>query len=199
MRIIPETYPKEVEDLMKKHYDSLTEKDKRRYAAIESSKIDYYGELYISKLLNISIPTIRFGRKELLNGSNTPEDRIRNVGAGRKKILDNNKELREEFIKVIVNNTAGSPMDENIKWTNLTSLEISKKLAERGFHASDYIVKQLLKEHGYVKRKAKKDKTMKNVENRDEQFQNIDKFKQKYIDSEVNPVVSLDVKKRTIR
>jgi len=36
---------------MKKFYDSLCEKDKRRYAAIESEKLSHGGVNYISTLL----------------------------------------------------------------------------------------------------------------------------------------------------
>ena len=52
--------------------------------------------------------------------------------------------------------TAGDPMDEKVKWTDLTNTEIAALLAEKGFKVSRNIVAQLLKKHGYVKRKALK-------------------------------------------
>jgi hypothetical protein len=47
-------------------------------------------------------------------------------------------------------------MDEKVKWTDLTNTEIATLLAEKGFKVSRNIVVQLLKNHGYVKRKALK-------------------------------------------
>jgi hypothetical protein len=47
-------------------------------------------------------------------------------------------------------------MDEKVKWTDLTNTEIATLLAGKGFKVSRNIVVQLLKNHGYVKRKALK-------------------------------------------
>jgi hypothetical protein len=51
-------------------------------------------------------------------------------------------------------------MREGVKWTDLTRREISQRLAERGTPAGKRVVRQLLKRHGYVKRKARKSQTM---------------------------------------
>ena len=58
-------YAKEIEQSMKEFYESLSEKDKRRYAAIEAQKLDCSGITYISKLLGCSRSTIHAGLKEL--------------------------------------------------------------------------------------------------------------------------------------
>ena len=47
-------------------------------------------------------------------------------------------------------------MDEKVKWTNLSSADISIHLATKGYKVSRNIVRQLLKKNGYVKRKALK-------------------------------------------
>ncbi|GAW86724.1 conserved hypothetical protein [Bathymodiolus platifrons methanotrophic gill symbiont] len=58
-------YKKNIEKSMKKFYDSLCEKNKRRYAAIESEKLSHGGVNYISALLECDPKTIRQGKKEL--------------------------------------------------------------------------------------------------------------------------------------
>ena len=69
---------------MKKFYDSLNEKDKRRYAGIESEKLPHGGVNYISALLACDPKTIRRGQKELVElDLNTAQ--IRQPGGGRKK------------------------------------------------------------------------------------------------------------------
>ncbi len=50
---------------MKRFYDSLSEKDKRRYAAVEAAKLGYGGTAYIAKLLEVDEKTIRSGRADL--------------------------------------------------------------------------------------------------------------------------------------
>ena len=74
--------------------------------------------------------------------------------------------------------TAGDPMREGVKWTALTRREISQRLGERGTPAGLGVVKQLLKGHGYVKRKARKVKAMGfRHPDRNAQFQNIVRLK----------------------
>ncbi|WP_221901108.1 hypothetical protein [Bathymodiolus platifrons methanotrophic gill symbiont] len=49
-------YKKNIEKSMKKFYDSLCEKNKRRYAAIESEKLSHGGVNSISALLECIAP-----------------------------------------------------------------------------------------------------------------------------------------------
>ena len=58
-------YPPKIEQTMKKFFDSLSEKDRRRYAAIEAQKVGHSGITYISKLLGCSRSTIHAGLNEL--------------------------------------------------------------------------------------------------------------------------------------
>jgi hypothetical protein len=52
---------------MLKFYDSLSEKDQRRYAAIEAKKLGHGGIKYISELFGCHRNTIRGGKNELEN------------------------------------------------------------------------------------------------------------------------------------
>lgn len=76
----------------------------------------------------------------------------------RKKIIHATENIDEVFLRVIDNYTAGDPMNEKVKWTNLTRKEISEIMTEEGVKVSEYVVKQLLKKHGFVRRKASKKK-----------------------------------------
>ena len=89
-------------------------------------------------------------------------------------------------------------MREGVKWTDLTRGEISRRLAERGTPAGKRIVKQLLKKHRYVKRKARKSKTMgRRHPDRNAQFENIARLKQEFLEAG-DPVISMDTKKREL-
>ena len=58
-------YSLEVEQQMQRLYHSLSEKDRRRYAAIEALKLGRGGITYISQLFECDYYTIRFGMEEL--------------------------------------------------------------------------------------------------------------------------------------
>lgn len=55
------SYDKEIEERMQLFYESLSEKDKRRYAAIETLKLPYGGQSYISEVLGCDPKTIQQG------------------------------------------------------------------------------------------------------------------------------------------
>jgi hypothetical protein len=50
-------YPAEIEGLMKKLYQTLSEKDQRRYADIEALKLGHGGQRYIAQVLGCSTGT----------------------------------------------------------------------------------------------------------------------------------------------
>jgi hypothetical protein len=58
-------YSKEIKSEMVKFYKSLSEKDKRRYAAIEAKKLGHGGIKYISQLFECHQNTITEGKSEL--------------------------------------------------------------------------------------------------------------------------------------
>ena len=86
-------------------------------------------------------------------------------------------------------------MNDDIRWTYLTHQEIVDKLAEKKIYISPPTVADLLKLHSFKKRKMSQCKTIKDVENRDEQFINIDRLRNSFT-SEGEPVVSVDSKKK---
>ena len=95
-----------------------------------------------------------------------------------------------------LNYTAGDPMDEKVRWTNLKPKQITKLLAEKyNVRVSLPVVRQLLKKHNYRRRKAQKRTSRKNVAYRNEQFENIIRRKADY-EAADQPVVSMDTKKK---
>lgn len=73
---------------MRNFYQTLSEKDQRRYAAVEAQRWGHGGITYVADLLGCSTKTISRGIDEL---DQLPDDpsagRIRRPGAGRKKTL----------------------------------------------------------------------------------------------------------------
>lgn len=188
-------YSKEHEDEMRNLYNSLTEKDRRRYAAVEAKKLGYGGISYVCRVLQCDEGTVKHGMREIENQLLPNDGRIRKEGAGRKRVLDTEKGIDEAFLEIMSPHTAGSPMDESIKWSNLSRKAIAEALGEHGFTVSETVVDQLLEQHNFRRRKAFKSVAGKQVEQRDEQFKNIEKIVEQATKKE-NPVMSMDVKKK---
>ena len=194
------TYPPKTEKIMMTFYNTLNEKDRRRYAGIEAIKLGHGGIRYIAGVLECSRDTVSDAVTEL---QELPEDsgydpRVRASGGGRKLIEENCPQIDQAFLDVIKNHTAGDPQDEKLIWTNLTIEKISKKLEEdHEITVSQTVIKRLLKKHNFKRRKAQKKKTLKSVEGRDEQFENIARLKDEFMDSD-NPIISIDTKKKEL-
>jgi hypothetical protein len=88
-------------------------------------------------------------------------------------------------------------MRQEVRWTDLTYEQIAGHLADAGTPVSVPVVKQLLRKHGYVTRKARKSKSMGGHPDRNQQFENIARLKREYLESD-NPIVSIDTKKKEL-
>jgi hypothetical protein len=149
------SYPLAIEQQMQDMFGRLSEKDKRLYAGVEGLKFAYGGISYIAQLFACSRNTILRGIIELGGKETIPRNRDRKSGGGRKQVMEKQADINEVFLSVLKEHTAGVPMDEKVKWTNLTKADIAE-LAKKGFKVSRNIVKKWLKNHDYVKRKPSK-------------------------------------------
>ena len=77
-------YEADVESNMKEFFDALSERDKRRYAAIEAKKLGHGGQLYLSQILGCSTRTIQRGLAELETKEELLQGQVRRPGGGRK-------------------------------------------------------------------------------------------------------------------
>jgi hypothetical protein len=76
------------EQNLRNFYQTLSEKDQRRFAAVQAQQLGHGGIGYVAELLSCSRRTIERGLQEVQNLPNDPAaGRIRRPGAGRKKKL----------------------------------------------------------------------------------------------------------------
>lgn len=76
-----EAYTNGVERKMKRFFGWLSEKDRRRYAAVEAAKLGHGGVEYIARVLGCDPKTIREGLKELEESEDAAAGRVRKKGA----------------------------------------------------------------------------------------------------------------------
>jgi hypothetical protein len=74
-------YSEDVARKMKHLFDWLSEKDRRRYAAVEALKLGHGGIDYIATLLGCDPKTIRQGLQDLDQSTDPAADRVRKKGA----------------------------------------------------------------------------------------------------------------------
>ena len=84
-------YPSDVEHGLRAFYETLSEKDRRRYVAIEARRLGHGGIRYVAQVFGCSERTIERGQAELAALPHDPAaGRIRRPGGGRKKRLPPN-------------------------------------------------------------------------------------------------------------
>lgn len=100
-------------------------------------------------------------------------------------------------MSVIDTYTAGDPMEEDVRWTNLRRPEIAARLSDEGFPVSVTVVDHLLEEFEMGYRAPQKIKTMTRHPDRNAQFEQIAKLKRIYLESG-EPILSMDTKRKEI-
>jgi hypothetical protein len=78
------TYSPEIEHSMRMFHDSLSEKDRRRDAAIEAAKLGHGGTEDVATRLGCDPKTIRQGQSDLDQLPDELGDRVRKKGADAK-------------------------------------------------------------------------------------------------------------------
>jgi hypothetical protein len=190
-------YSRDVEQMMRSFYHSLREHDRRRYAAIEAAKLGHGGTEYIAGVLGIDPKTIRHGRHDLDDLPERPATQVRKPGGGRKRKLEEDPKIDEDFRRVLVEHTAGSPTEESLIWTNLTKTEIVGLMQDCGNYLSVHVVDQLLDRHGFHERKALRMQPLVRHPDRNAQFETIARLKDECLAS-ANPILSIDLKAREL-
>jgi hypothetical protein len=188
-------YSRDVEPIRRSFYHSLRENDRRRYAAVEAAELGHGGIDSIAAVLGIDPKAIRHGRRDLDDLPERPAPRVRKAGGGRKRKLEDDPEIDEDFRRVLVEHTAGSPTEESLIWTDLTKTAIVTLMQECGSYVSVHIVDQLLDRHDYHHRKALRMAPMARHPDRDRQFETIARLKREYLDPP-DPILSIDLKAR---
>lgn len=89
--MVVDAYAAEIEEKMQRFFGWLSEKDRRRYAAIEAAKLGHGGVEYISRVLGCDPQTIRQGLRDLEAAEDEAAGRIRKKGGAAHSVLSRNR------------------------------------------------------------------------------------------------------------
>ena len=172
----------------------LNERQSRIYLAAEVKSLGWGGVSKISKLSKVSRPTIAKGRQETQEA--ILGNRIRKQGGGRKSVLVNQPDLLLKIKSLVEPHTMGNPMNPLI-WTSKSVRKITTELVASNFKVCHEVVRKCLKTLGFSLQSNKKTDEGATNEDRNEQFEYINKQAISFMERE-NPVISVDCKKKEI-
>jgi hypothetical protein len=186
----------EIEQRLRQYSQSLSEKARRRFAALEAIQLGQGGIRYMAKVLGCDPPTIQDGMRALKQLPDDPAgSRVRKPGGGRKKMEVKHADLTRQGQDTIQDRTAGDPMRLHVLWTDLTPQELSKSLAEHSVFATPRIVRRMLDGLGVARRQRAKGLPEGDSPHRDAQFRPLAQLIQEFL-AAGNPVLSLETKKK---
>ncbi len=117
---------------------------------------------------------------------------------GRKSASFAQPQLLPAVEALLERDTAGSPVDENIRWTNRPVAGLAAELQDQGFQVGvDALRRILFDELGLARRQALKEEAACDYEHRDAQFRHIAQLRAEY-ERHAWPVLSVDTKKKEI-
>lgn len=177
----------------------LNERQQRLLSGSIAKGYGYGGDKIVSEAFGIDPRTVSAGRKAIETGNieNLADDRIRQVGGGRKQAKELQPDLMQNIENIIRDNTYGDP-ERVLFWTNLSLRDISEELSKRGFEAGKDVVSRALDELGYSKQTNQKHLQVGAIHpGRDEIFQFINQKATEFI-KDGEPVISTDTKKKEL-
>lgn len=189
-------YAPDIEQMVRQYYQSLSEKDRRRFAAVEALTLGHGGITYIAHVLGCDPQTIHEGIQELKHLPTDPAGkRVRKAGGGRKKTEVKHPELLQCVQHTIKDRLAGDPMRADVLWTDLTPQEIADSLHAHGVCVRPRIVRRLLDTLGLARRQIAKVLPGGDSPHRDAQFRHLAQVIDEFF-AAGNPILSIDTKKK---
>lgn len=175
-------------------FPELTERTRRLLTAADAKLLGHGGIAIIHKASGVSRKTISRGIKELKQNPNDffAAGRSRQRGGGRKTIEVTQPGVKEALLALL--DTKGDPM-RTVVWTTQSVNNLTESLQKQGFTISNYTVYYLLVQEGYSLKPNKKNIEGTPHEDRDLQFQHINRQCEVF-EKRGNPIISIDCKKK---
>ena len=174
--------------------DSLDERGRRRWAAIEARSLGRGGIAAVAAAIGMSDRTIRTGIQELESGQTLPPGRQRRAGAGRKARTQEQPKLMAALEKMISPTTRGEPTNP-LRWTCKSTRALAAELQAQGFEVGPSTVRGMLGELGYSLQANRKMREGRQHPDRDAQFEHIN-ARVKARKRRGEPALSVDTKKK---
>jgi transposase len=173
----------------------LNERQKRLFLAAEAKTLGWGGISKVASATGVSRVTIYKALKEIEFHPPVSE-RIRKSGGGRKGIDVHHPDLLRELESLVDPVTRGDPMTP-LRWTCKSTRQLSSELVHQGYGVSHVTVADLLHRLDYSLQGNVKTLEGADHEDRDDQFNYINKKVKQFLHRR-QPVISVDTKKKEL-
>ena len=175
----------------------LDERGRRVWAAAEAEALGYGGQSIVAKATGLARITLyREGLRQVSDQGPYPQERIRNPGGGRKKLTEQEPTMLSALEALVEPTTRDDP-ENPLRWTCLSTRQLSAALQKQGYRIGRQTVATLLEELGYSLQGNQKTKEGSSHPDRDAQFRYIHGRVEEF-QSRGQPVVSVDTKKKEL-
>ena len=172
----------------------LTERGRRRWAAVEAVSLGRGGIAVVSAATGLAHSTIRRGIAELDTGDGPPPGYERRPGAGRKPTAVIDPGIRRALERLVEPGARGDPQSP-LRWTCKSTRRLARELTAQGHPVGPTAVRRLLKEAGYSLQANRKTREGHSHPDRDAQFRHIHR-RVRDQQRRAEPTVSVDTKKK---
>ena len=175
----------------------LDERQARLFLALEANSLGRGGVKIVHEISGVSQTTIIRGKRELDEGVDSENERIRKPGGGRKKLTQKYDDIKNAIEQIVADKTYGNP-ENPLTWTTKSLRNITEQLAGTGYDIKHDTVGKILKELGYsLQQNQKMLQLGESHPDRNEQFEFINKKSMEFV-RQNQPVISVDTKKKEI-
>jgi hypothetical protein len=175
---------------------SLDERSRRLWAATEAQAVGYGGASLVARATGISRSTIMRGLREVRRGRRMMVARIRRAGGGRKPATSVDPELAAALDRLVEPTSRGDP-ESPLRWTCHSTRVLARALVAQGHRASDWLVRQLLRNADYSLQANYKTVEGTRHPDRDAQFRYIQTGVERQLRRR-QPAISVDTKKKEL-
>ena len=174
----------------------LDERTRRLVAANEAIDLGYGGICLVQRTCGLSRKAIAKGIDEIRKRIQPPEGKQRQLGGGRKRIVEKNPGLLSALDQLIEPETIGDP-ESPLRWLCKSTRSLSVELGRQRHPISHSKVAQLLHAQKYSLQGNRKTEEGEDHPDRDAQFRHINKVVKDAL-SKGTPVISVDTKKKEL-
>ena len=174
--------------------DELSERARRRWAAVEAVSLGRGGISAVSAATGLAHSTIRRGIHELTTGNTPPTGRQRRQGAGRRSAETVDPGVKAALERLVEPESRGDPQSP-LRWTCKSTRRLAEELTAQGHPVGPTTVRHLLHKAGYSLQANRKTGEGQSHPDRDAQFQFINGRVQSQ-QRQGQPAISVDTKKK---
>jgi transposase len=176
----------------------LNEATLRLWAAVEAESLGHGGVAAVARATGLSRTTIYAGLAELQRAepSSAAAGRTRRVGGGRKRLTEKDPGLLETLNQLVDPFTRGDP-ESPLRWTSKSTTKLAQELTQAGHQVGQRTVCDLLAAQGYSLQSTRKSREGGQHEDRDAQFEHLNRQVQRALQDQ-QPVISVDTKKKEL-